>query len=69
MLTEPKSPLHTLKRKQSLYQAVQEEIKTFIIENDLRPGDPLPNESELPQKLKVSRNAVREAVKSLEARA
>src|SRR5258706_15386912 len=53
--------------KRYLYQAAQEAIKNYIIENDLQPGDPLPPEIELTRIFKVSRTSVREAVKSLES--
>ena len=60
-------PLKALKRKQMLYQVVQDEVKSYIIEHSLKAGDPLPAETELAQQLNVSRNSVREAVKALEA--
>jgi DNA-binding FadR family transcriptional regulator len=47
--------------------AVQGEIKRYILTNNLRPGDPLPPEGELARQLGVGRNSVREAVKALEA--
>ncbi len=53
--------------KRYLYQAAQEAIKNYIIENGLKPGDPLPPEIELTRVFKVSRTSVREAVKSLES--
>jgi DNA-binding FadR family transcriptional regulator len=56
-----------LGKPQLLHEAVQEELKRYIAENSLRPGDPLPSESELARQLGVGRNSVREAVKSLEA--
>jgi DNA-binding FadR family transcriptional regulator len=59
--------MKALKRKQMLYQAVQDEVKSYILQNDLKAGDPLPPETELAQQLDVSRNSVREAVKALEA--
>lgn len=52
--------------RQLIYKALQEEIKNYIIKNRLKPGDPLPPETELAQQLGVSRNSLREAVKSLE---
>lgn len=55
-----------LKRPQFLYQAVQDEVKAYIIEQSLVPGDALPPETELAEQLGVSRNSVREAIKSLE---
>ena len=48
-------------------EAVQDEIKRYILTNNLRPGDALPPEGELARQLGVGRNSVREAVKSLEA--
>ena len=58
--------MKTLGRGQLLYQAVQDEIKSYIVQYSLKPGDLLPPEAELAQQLGVSRNSVREAVKSLE---
>ncbi|MEV0193687.1 GntR family transcriptional regulator [Kitasatospora purpeofusca] len=46
---------------------VAEEIKDHILANRLRPGDPLPTESELCAALGASRSSVREAVKTLDA--
>ncbi len=59
--------LRRLGKRQLLHHAVQEELKRYIAENSLRPGDPLPSESELARQVGVGRNSVREAVKSLEA--
>lgn len=59
--------MQPIKRPQSLHQTVQEAIKSYIIENKLRTGDPLPSENELSQQLDVSRNLVRESVRGLEA--
>lgn len=59
--------LERLEQSPSLYQAVQEAIKNYILDNQLQPGDPLPPENELARELGVSRNSVREAVKSLES--
>ncbi|WP_406142119.1 FadR/GntR family transcriptional regulator [Streptomyces sp. NBC_01089] len=50
-----------------LRQEVSEGIKRYILENKLRPGDPLPTESELSATLGASRSSVREAVKTLDA--
>lgn len=66
MLSKPKFENRKLKRPQHLYQAVQDEVKSYIIEHALVPGDALPPETELAEQLGVSRNSVREAVKSLE---
>lgn len=45
---------------------MQEALKGYIAQEGLTPGDPLPAEAELARQLGVSRNSVREAVKSLE---
>jgi DNA-binding FadR family transcriptional regulator len=66
MLSKPKFENRKLKRPQFLYQAVQDEVKAYIIEQALVPGDALPPETELAEQLGVSRNSVREAIKSLE---
>ena len=50
-----------------LHKTVQEEIRHYIIKQDLRPGDPLKPEAELARLFGVSRNSVREAVKALES--
>ncbi|MFK0170423.1 FadR/GntR family transcriptional regulator [Streptomyces sp. NPDC090306] len=46
---------------------VQDRIIDLIVELDLGPGDALPAEPELMRTLGVSRNSVREALKSLQA--
>jgi DNA-binding FadR family transcriptional regulator len=46
---------------------IQREVMQFILDRKLRPGDPLPTESELTEDLAVSRNSVREALKALQA--
>jgi len=59
--------IRVVKRRPPLHQAVQEEIKSYILQRSLRAGDPLPPEGELARQLNISRTSVREAVKSLEA--
>lgn len=59
--------LAALPRRQLIHQAVQAEIKRYILEHRLKPGDSLPTEGELAARLGVSRNSVREAVKGLES--
>jgi DNA-binding FadR family transcriptional regulator len=61
------APIQPLNRPPSLHHSVQDAIKEYILTNTLRPGDPLPSENELSRQLGVSRNSVREAVKSLES--
>jgi DNA-binding FadR family transcriptional regulator len=60
------TPIKLLKRRPLLYQTVQEEIKDYIVQNGLKPGDKLPPETELAKLFGVSRTSVREAVKSME---
>lgn len=59
--------LKPLVRPALLHHSVQDAIRAFILDNTLRAGDPLPPETELARQLGVSRNSVREAVKSLES--
>lgn len=66
MAPNPRSATRKLKRPQLLYQIVQDEVKAYILEHGLVPGDALPPETELAEQLGVSRNSVREAIKSLE---
>ncbi|MFF4829384.1 FadR/GntR family transcriptional regulator, partial [Streptomyces sp. NPDC001312] len=42
-----------------------EKIKAMIVEGELRPGQRLPKEAELAERLGLSRNSLREAVKAL----
>ncbi|CRK62223.1 putative GntR-family transcriptional regulator [Alloactinosynnema sp. L-07] len=51
----------------TLRHQVTERIKDFILENELRPGDALPTETELCVALGVSRSSIREAIKTLNA--
>lgn len=57
--------MKNLKTKK-LYIQVYEEIKKYISENELKQGDKLPTEMEMCELLGVSRNVLREAIKSLE---
>lgn len=60
-------PLTQLTRKQPIYAVAQEEIKSYILRNNLKPGDALPPETDLARRLGISRNSLREAVKALES--
>lgn len=53
-------------REEKLYIQVFREIRLHIIRNNLKPGDLLPTEQTLCQTLGVSRNVLREAMKSME---
>ena len=51
-----------------LYESVIEQIMNLIKNNKLKPGDKLPPERELAEKLSISRNSLREAFRVLELR-
>lgn len=59
-------PLKRLERP-LFYRIVQDSLKNYILENNLKPGDPLPAETELARQLGISRNSLREAAKALES--
>jgi GntR family transcriptional repressor for pyruvate dehydrogenase complex len=48
------------------FEAVASRIRAMISDGSLRPGDKLPSERELSSTLRVGRNAVREALRTLE---
>ncbi|WP_139343329.1 FadR/GntR family transcriptional regulator [Virgibacillus siamensis] len=52
--------------KQKVYQGVLQEIRRFIDSNDLEPGDKLPSERDLSEKLHAGRSSVREALRAME---
>ena len=60
-------PIEPLKRPPLIYREVQDAIRDYILTNRLRPGAALPAEGDLARQLGVSRNTVREAVRSLES--
>jgi len=51
-----------------LYESVIEQIMNLIKNNKLKPGDKLPPERELAEKLSISRGSLREAFRVLESR-
>ncbi len=53
-------------KKEKLFIRVFNEIRAYIIENKLEPGDKLPTEQEMCANMGISRNALREAIKALE---
>ena len=56
-----------LKRPPLLHVSVQESLRAYVEDNDLKPGAPLPPEGVLAMQLGVSRNSVREGIKALES--
>lgn len=54
-------------KRTSLYEAIVTEIKKYIQENKLKPGDKLPKQDELCKVLGVSRTSLREALRTLQA--
>jgi DNA-binding FadR family transcriptional regulator len=65
MTEVPVPPVRT--RPATRRQEVTEQIKEYILHNQLAPGDPLPTESTLCAALGASRSSVREAIKMLSA--
>lgn len=59
---------NTVNRDSTLTQRASEQIEDLIVSGTVRPGDRLPPERELGEKLGVSRTVVREAVRSLAAK-
>ena len=57
--------MRNLKSKK-LYLQVYDELCNYIRDNNLSPGDKMPTEAEMTTMLGVSRNVLREAIKSLE---
>ena len=53
-------------KKPKLYLQVYNELREYIRKKELKPGDKLPTEMEMCELLGVSRNVLREAIKSLE---
>jgi GntR family transcriptional repressor for pyruvate dehydrogenase complex len=51
-----------------LYESAIEQIMDLVKRSELKPGDKLPPERELAEKLSISRNSLREAFRVLESR-
>lgn len=62
----PETPWHPIARSRS-YELVVDQVEEQILAGALRVGDRLPAERDLAQHLQVSRAAVREAIRTLEA--
>src|ERR1017187_8060471 len=59
------NPVYKVVRTSRLYEQIVQQIEASVLNGSLKPGDQLPAERELAQRLGVSRTAVREAVKAL----
>lgn len=59
------NPVYKVVRTSRLYEQIVQQIEDSVLNGTLKPGDQLPAERELAQRLGVSRTAVREAVKTL----
>jgi GntR family transcriptional repressor for pyruvate dehydrogenase complex len=57
--------LKAIKRKR-LYEDIVQQIQELVREGTLKPGDRLPPERELAERLQVSRSSLREAIRALE---
>ncbi len=55
-------------KEKSLSQKIADEIITYIIDNNLKTGEKLPNEQALSELLGAGRSSIREAMKQLETR-
>lgn len=54
-------------RRDRLHEQVADQIQGLIIDESLRPGDKLPSERDLAERMRVSRTVIREAVRVLSA--
>lgn len=54
-------------RTKKIYEEIVQQIKDLVYEGNLKPGDRLPSERELSERLNVSRASVREALSALAA--
>ncbi|MGA8215646.1 MAG: FadR/GntR family transcriptional regulator [Candidatus Sulfotelmatobacter sp.] len=57
--------MYKVVRTSRLYEQIVQQIEESVLNGSLKPGDQLPAERDLAQRLGVSRTAVREAVKTL----
>jgi DNA-binding FadR family transcriptional regulator len=64
---QDRAPIRSLERPQRLHLSAQESLRAYILDNDLKAGDPLPPEATLARQLGIGRNSMREAIKALES--
>ena len=60
--------MNLLSEEKSFPQKISEDIIALILEENLQPGDKLPNETILSERLNARRSSVREAMKLLASR-
>jgi GntR family transcriptional regulator, transcriptional repressor for pyruvate dehydrogenase complex len=53
-------------KTRKIYEEIVEQIRELVSRGDLKPGDRLPSERDLVERLKVSRASIREALSALE---
>ena len=54
--------------RQQLYRQVADQLQELIVAKSLEPGDKLPSERELAERMGVSRTVIREAIRALSVR-
>lgn len=59
-----KNFLHSIEKRR-LSDSILDQLKTLLLERDLKPGDKLPSERELASIFKVGRPSIREALRTL----
>ena len=57
-----------MERQQKAYKGVIDYFKKKIMDGELRPGEKLPPERDIAERLNVSRNSVREAIRIMDIR-
>lgn len=55
-------------KEKTLSQRITERIIKYILEENLQPGDKLPNETVMCERLNVGRSSLREAMRALASR-
>lgn len=53
-------------KTRKIYEEIVEQIRDLVLRGELKPGDKLPSERDLVERLKVSRASIREALSALE---
>jgi GntR family transcriptional repressor for pyruvate dehydrogenase complex len=61
----PAQPMYRAVKTSRLFEQIVQQVEESILSGQLKPGDQLPAERDLAQRFRVSRTAVREAVKAL----